>query len=47
MEGGGDEASYMANGTLGSLGQQIDKLLLLCGINGEDVDKGDDLLLFC
>jgi hypothetical protein len=46
MEAGGNEAGYVANGTLGSLDQQINKLLLLCRINGEDVNKGNELLLF-
>jgi hypothetical protein len=46
MEAGGNEARHMANGTLGSLRHQISKLLLLRRINGEDVNKGDELLLF-
>jgi hypothetical protein len=46
METGGNEARCMANRTLRSLDQQINKLLLLCQINGEDVDNGDDFPLF-
>src|SRR6266478_9287271 len=33
MDAGGNDARYMANGALASLGQQINKLFLLCRIN--------------
>ena len=46
MEGAGNEARHMANGTLGSLGEQINKLVLPCRINGEDVNKSDEFVLF-
>jgi hypothetical protein len=46
MKAGRYKTRYVTHGALGGLDQQVNKLLLLCGINGEDVDKGDELLLF-
>jgi hypothetical protein len=45
VEGGGNEARHMTHRTLGSLDKQVDQLLLLFGINGEDVDKGNEFPL--
>src|SRR5260370_34592034 len=43
MQAGRNKTWRMAHGSLGRAGQQVKQLLLVGGLNGEDVDHGDKL----
>jgi hypothetical protein len=45
MKAGGNKTRYVTHGALRSAGKQVNEVVLLCRINGEDVDQCNELLL--
>ena len=44
VEARGHEAFHVAHRSLSSLAEQLDQLLLVYGLDGEDVDKGKEIV---
>ena len=45
MKGGGNETADVPYRGLGRADEQLEELLLICGVDGEDVDESNDLMI--